>query len=90
MTNAVDLRQQLRAVLVGEPTGARPNQYQESGGFILPNSRLRVNVSTRYYRFQEEDTPGVLPDYHIAPSWDDWLSGRDSVLEWVQTRPIRR
>jgi hypothetical protein len=86
MTNAIDLRRELGAILVGEPTGARPNQYQETGGFTLPNSGLRVTVSTRYYRFQEEDTPGVLPDHHIAPLWDDWRSGRDPVLDWVQSR----
>jgi hypothetical protein len=86
MTNAIDLRRELGAILVGEPTGARPNQYQESGGFTLPNSGLRVTVATRYYRFQEEDTPGVLPDHHIAPGWDDWVAGRDPVLEWVRSR----
>jgi hypothetical protein len=89
MTNTTDMRRELGAILVGEPTGSRPNQYQETGGFKLPNSRLRVTVSTRYYQFQEEDTPGVLPDYHIAPTWHDWLSGHDPVLEWVIVRSGR-
>lgn len=53
MTNAVDFRREFGAILVGEPTGARPNQYQESGNFTLPNSGLRITVSTRYYQFQE-------------------------------------
>jgi hypothetical protein len=87
MANAIDFRRELGAILVGEPTGARPNQYQETGGFDLPNSGLRVTVSTRYYEFQETDTPGVLPDYQIAPVWDDWLLGCDPVLGWVQSRP---
>jgi hypothetical protein len=87
MTNATDFRQQLGAVLVGEPTGARPNQYQESGSFNLPNSGLRVTVSTRYYRFQEEDTPGVLPDRRIVPDWQDWLAGRDPALQWILDQP---
>jgi hypothetical protein len=88
MTNAIDFRQELGAVLVGEPTGARPNQYQESGSFNLPNSGLRVTVSTRYYRFQEEDTPGVLPDRWIVPGWDDWLAARDPALQWILDQPV--
>lgn len=87
MTNATDFRRELEAILVGEPTGARPNQYQESGGFHLPNSRLRVSVSTRYYAFQEEDTPGVFPDRWIVPTWEDWVAGRDPALEWILEQP---
>jgi C-terminal processing protease CtpA/Prc len=83
MTNAVDLRRECNAILVGEPTGARPNQYQEGRSFLLPSSKLRVTVSTRYYAFQEEDTPGVIPDHHIMQSWQDHREGIDPVLEWV-------
>jgi hypothetical protein len=89
MTNAADLRRELRAVLVGEPTGGRPNQYQEGDNFTLPHSRFQVSVATRYYRFQAEDTPGVLPDHYVAPTWDDYRSGRDPLLEWILARPLR-
>ena len=83
MTNVVDFRRELGAILVGEPTGARPNQYQESGKFTLPNSGLRVKVSTQYYEYQEDDTPDVLPDIHTVPTWDDWQAGRDPALMWI-------
>jgi hypothetical protein len=83
MTNAVDLRRECNAILVGEPTGARPNQYQEGRSSLLPSSKLRVTVSTRYYAFQEEDTPGVIPDHHIMQSWQDHREGIDPVMEWV-------
>jgi hypothetical protein len=48
MTNAADFLKETNAILVGEPTGARPNGWQEKGQFTLPNSHLVVSVSTRY------------------------------------------
>jgi hypothetical protein len=88
MTNAVDLRRNLHAILVGEPTGARPNGYQEGASFTLPNSHLKVTVSTRYYQFQAEDTPGVLPDHYAPPNWRDYRAGRDPALSWVLAQPL--
>jgi hypothetical protein len=85
MTTAADLRRELGAVLVGEPTGARPNQYQEHGEFVLPRSRLVVSVATAYYRFQARDTPGVLPDHFVAPTWEEYRRGDDPALTWART-----
>lgn len=83
MVNALDLRRELRAMLVGEPTGGRPNSYSEHGEFKLPNSRLLVSYSTRYYKFQEEDTESVIPDKEINVTWEDYQAGRDTVLDWI-------
>lgn len=84
MTNAIDFRKETNAILVGEPTGARPNGYQENRDFRLPNSRLNVWVSTQFYKFQEQETPGVMPDQRIDPDWASYRSGRDPVMEWIQ------
>lgn len=89
MTTAADLRRELGAILVGEPTGARPNQYQEHGEFVLPRSRLVVSVATAYYRFQDQDTPGVLPDHFVAPTWDEYRRGNDPALTWARTGSTR-
>jgi hypothetical protein len=83
MANAADFRNDTNAILVGEPTGARPNGYQEGRDFTLPNSRLPVNYSIEFYKFQEQDTPGIIPDKHIAPDWPSYKRGRDPVMEWI-------
>jgi C-terminal processing protease CtpA/Prc len=83
MSNATDFRRETNAILVGEPTGARPNGYQESYRFVLPNSQFNISCSTRFYQFQDEDTPAVMPDKLIEPSWDAYQAGRDPVLEWI-------
>lgn len=88
MLNAVELKNELAAVLVGEPTGGRPNAYSEDGPrIVLPNSHLVVHVSIRYYRLVDEDTPGLMPDRRINVTWADFVSGRDPVLDWILAQP---
>ncbi|HVG21754.1 MAG TPA: S41 family peptidase, partial [Blastocatellia bacterium] len=62
MVNVADFRSEVNAILVGEPTGQRPNSYSENRAFSLPNSHLSVSYSTQYYKVQEKDTPGIIPD----------------------------
>jgi hypothetical protein len=90
MVNAIDFRKELNAVLVGEPTGGRPNSYSENDEFRLPNSNLEVSYSTRYYKFQDTDTAAVMPDKLIEPSWESYPSGRDTVMEWILTQPLNK
>ncbi|MDQ3750259.1 MAG: S41 family peptidase [Acidobacteriota bacterium] len=90
MVNALDFRKELNAVLVGEPTGGRPNSYSENDEFRLPNSNLEVSYSTRYYKFQDANTPAVMPDKIIEPSWESYPSGRDVVMEWILAQPLSK
>jgi hypothetical protein len=92
MANAADFRNDLHAILVGEPTGARPNGYQENREFSLRNSHLGISFSTQLYKFQEQDTPGVMPDQRIDPDWRSYRQGRDPALAWIlqQAQPTRR
>ncbi|HEX2466189.1 MAG TPA: S41 family peptidase [Thermoanaerobaculia bacterium] len=83
MVNAIDFRKETNATLVGEPIGERPNSYSENDEMTLPNSRLVVSYSTRYYEFLEQDVPAVLPDQRIDPSWDVYKSGGDPVMDWI-------
>ena len=87
VVNALDFRKEMKAILVGEPTGGRPNGYSEHGEFKLPNSGLTVSYSSRYYKFQDEDTPAVMPDKVIEPAWEAYQAGRDPVMEWILVSP---
>jgi hypothetical protein len=49
----------------------------------LPNSRLVVRYSVRFYRFVERGENVIRPDQEIVPTWADYKSGKDPVLEWV-------
>ena len=83
MSNAAQFRAMTNAMLVGQPIGERPNSYQEPRQFRLPNSHLVVRYSTRYYKFVEGRDNVVAPDKEIAPTWEDYKSGHDVVLDWV-------
>ena len=81
MVNAADFRRELDAIIVGEPTGQRPNSYSENRGFSLPNSHLGVSYSTQYYEIQDADTPGLIPDLYVDADWAQYKEGRDAALE---------
>lgn len=83
MSNAVHFKNCLNATLVGEPTGANPNGYQEIKWFTLPNSKLNASCSLLYYTFQKKATNGVRPDKRIEPSFTDYKIGNDPVLNWI-------
>lgn len=88
MSNAADFRNEFGAILVGEPTGQKPNGYSENRNFKLPNSHFDVSVSTQIYKFAEQDTPGLMPDKLIEPDWKSFQNGRDPALEWITAQPV--
>jgi hypothetical protein len=83
MSNSAHFRSRTTAILVGAAIGERPNSYQEVRQMALPNSRLIVRFSTRYYKFVESDENVIRPAQEIIPSWAEYKAGRDPVLEWV-------
>lgn len=79
---AMDFRDTLHAILIGGPTGNKPNHYGEQGNFSLPNSRLLVHYSTKHFHLISDADPSTLaPDIAVSSSLNDFLIGRDPVLE---------
>ena len=87
MVTATDFRRETEAILVGEPTGARPVGYQERGTFELPRSGLRAHCAIRRYRFSDVDTAAVFPDQRIDPDWNTDRSGHDTAIDWCLAQP---
>jgi hypothetical protein len=88
MTNATDFRRETEAILVGEPTGGRPNTFQENGWFYLPNSHIDVSAAQLHYRFGDESADAVYPDHRIDPDFASYWAGRDPMMEWVLKQPL--
>ena len=82
LANAIDLKKG-GAILVGEPIGEKPNSYSENNEFTLPNSKIVVSYSSKYYKFWDTDVPAILPDKSLPPSWPEFRRGEDPVMTWV-------
>lgn len=78
---ALWLRERCGAVLVGQPTGMKPNGFGQVRDFVLPHSRVLVHCSTREFRFVPVgDPPSVEPDVAVALPSRAVLAGEDVVL----------
>ena len=72
LLNAYELKNQCNAMIIGEPTGGKPNCYGEILRFNLPNSKFNVSYSTRYYKLIEDDSVDALyPDKIVEENIDD-------------------
>jgi hypothetical protein len=76
--NAVRLKQETNAVLIGEPTGGSPNHFGEIQNFALPNFDLTIYYSTKYF----EMMPGLeahtlMPDVTVPLTIKDYIAGID-------------
>jgi hypothetical protein len=83
LMNAYDLKARARAVLVGEPTGGKPNHFGQVSSFTLPTSGIRVFHSTRFFRLSAGDPSSLEPDVLVEIRSRDYFEGRDPVLETV-------
>ncbi len=82
---ATILDEHTSAVFVGEPTGGSPNHYGDARAFRLPNSQLRVSVSTLFWQdgMPWDDRPWVPPDLAAELSAEDLHQNRDPALDAI-------
>ncbi|MGQ1788158.1 hypothetical protein [Saccharicrinis sp. GN24d3] len=85
-SNTALYRELLNAKIVGEPSGSNPTGYQDMDSFELPNSKLVVCYSKRFFNIQETRTAGVQPDVLLNYDWDSFSQNNDNILRWVIDR----
>ncbi len=84
---ATVLHHQKWATFLGEETGGGydGNTSGHTKAITLPNSKTIVNIPMWKYTTANVGHKfygrGVIPDYSIAPSWDEFHAGTDVVLE---------
>jgi len=81
--NALDLKKKTKAIMVGEPTGGKPNHYGEIKFLKLPNTKMVVTYSTKYFTHAKKDTPSLMPDIPVEFSYRDYREKRDPFIEAV-------
>lgn len=82
--NAIEMKQKFGALWVGEPSSQAPVGYGEIKNFELPNSKLRVQYSTKKYTYDEKEKLNYMPvDAAVEETFADYAKGADRVLETV-------
>ncbi len=82
MMFAIDLERHSNALFLGEPTGSSPNHHGDARRVRLPNSGITVRISTLYWQSHPSDRREfITPHVTIEPTFDDYLAGRDPVLD---------
>ncbi|MEN8200994.1 MAG: hypothetical protein ABFS28_00265 [Bacteroidota bacterium] len=85
--NTVDFLNNPDVLSVGEETGGRPNHFGEVKRFVLPESRLVVNYSTKYFTLVQHDIPSIVPELAAPISFSQYMHGIDPVLEVIRAHP---
>lgn len=80
---ADNLKNQINCTFYGEPTSGSPNHYGEVRKLTLPNSKLIVQYSTKYFNFIDTTEKSFLPDVYVNLSIDDYLNNSDAVLKKI-------
>lgn len=81
--NSIELMEAFNPIFIGEPSGGKPNHFGEVERFTLPNSKLRVSYSTKYFNWLQDDPSSIIPNTIIEVSSEDLLQGIDPVLDYI-------
>jgi hypothetical protein len=81
----LDISQLTDVIIVGEPSGSRPNAISEAGWFNLPYSRLTGIVSSQFHQSgaPEDHRIWVAPHMPISLSADEYFSGKDPSIDAI-------
>lgn len=83
LLNSISFSQQTNCILVGEPTGGKPNSYGEVLTFTLPNSQTKVQYCKKYFQTMSEDPEALFPDHSIEITFGEYINCKDPVIDFI-------
>lgn len=84
----VSLKKSTNAIFIGEPTGGNVNGYGDILMLTLPNSKIQVSYSTKYFEVLPEYKENFIPNILVEQSFDDNIKGIDDVYEAAKNYKI--
>lgn len=83
MSAAAYFERHLKPIVVGEPTGGRPNSAGDETWETLPYSGISFNVSDIFWQtgWPYDARPWIPPHVVLPPRFEDYRAGRDPALE---------
>ncbi|OFX83971.1 MAG: hypothetical protein A2W99_03545 [Bacteroidetes bacterium GWF2_33_16] len=72
-------------IIVGEETSDNPTMYACIMLFELPNTKINIQNSAQYSLRPGgfDDQRGVLPDFKVEPTYNDYINNYDRVLNYT-------
>lgn len=78
------LKKNKGGILIGENAGQKPNRFGDHKVIHLPNSKLRVNCSYKYFELLPgEDIDVIKPDIPIPVTINDYINNTDPLDKWI-------
>jgi C-terminal processing protease CtpA/Prc len=84
LLNSIEIKEELDNVVIGEPTGGKPNHYGEVRTFNLPNSNMKVYYSTKYFDLSDLNENSFKPDIYVDYNSEHFIMGIDPILERIK------
>ena len=80
-----DITKYTNSILVGEPSGSKPNHIGEAGWFKLPYSGLMGLISTQFHQTSnaEDNRKWIAPHIPVGLSSTDYFNGNDKALNII-------
>lgn len=83
LMNAIELSNDYNGILIGSPTGGKPNHYGEVKVTQLPSGN-RISWSTNYFKLINDDNiDSLYPDIPIDITSHDFFELKDPILEFI-------
>lgn len=86
--NAMDLKNDTNATLIGESTGGKPNHFGEVKILHLSNTNVDIQYSSNYFKTTNEDTDSLYPDINISLKASSYFNGKDDFLDYILDKSI--
>jgi len=90
----LDISRLTKAILVGEPSGSRPNALSEAGWFRLPYSGTWGIISSQFQQASkaEDHRIWIPPHVPVSLSSEEYFSGEDpamkAIFKIISNRPL--
>lgn len=80
-----DITKYTNPILVGEPSGSKPNHIGEAGWFKLPYSELMGLISTQFHQTSkaEDNRKWIAPHIPVSSSSSDYFNGTDKAMDII-------
>lgn len=83
---AVDLMNNTKAAFYGEPSGGNVKSYGDIKNLVLPNSKLQISYSTKYFSLSDKFNENFIPDVMVEQNFNDYKQGIDDVYEAIKSK----